>query len=270
MVTIKKEPKVTFGKNYDTAQIYSKGYEFALATKKSKSSNVFYQATPFVFCKDFLHDAVWAFLNKGQVNIYGFHYKHGKDLDLYLDNTLLLFRNEEYSGNKKKQFHSVMDNCLEFLRKAEKKMKFKPTKIHQVDEGDIPCWLIVGDKKWQHAPPLLSLYTLFIRLGCFHTPGDSVTKTLEKARDKKIGVKSGSFESYSGSNDCSYVKSAKEGIEVMLKKGLEIFHEKQTDNYPSSVAGMNLHNNCGVVNFSKKTLQKQIPHWFRSECWNTK
>ena len=87
-----KAPKVTFGKNYHTAQIYSKGFEFAFASAKGKG---YKQACTFVYCKDFLHDAVWAAVNKTKWSVYGFHYDSKKDVPLDMEHCVFLFRNTQ-------------------------------------------------------------------------------------------------------------------------------------------------------------------------------
>lgn len=257
-------PKVKFGGDYHTSQIYSLGYEFAFMSRKTKRS-AFEQATPFVYCKDFLHDAIWAYLNKSSVSIWSFKYDYAKNLPLLMDRTVLCFRNTQFA-KKPEDFHKMMGPCLEFLQLCEKELGFERlTEIHQVENPDGPCWLVLGDAGWQHAPTMISLYTLFIRLGCFHKPGDSLASTLKKAEKGSIEI--GDSRSYAGNNDCKYVKQGRSGIDVILKHGLDVFHEGQADNYPKSLKENGLHDNYGIVNFTAKRPQKVLPHWYRKEIW---
>lgn len=260
---LEKAPKVEFGENYHTAQIYSRGYEFAFMGQR-RTGGAFHQACPFVYCKDFLHDAVWAFLNRTSVEIWSFKYTHGKDVPLNMDRTVLCFRNTQFKG-KEDEFHAMMAPCLEFLQAADQRLGFRPTQIFQVDHKESPCWLIIGDPGWQHAPTMISLYTLFIRLGCFHKPGDSLEETLGRAEKGSIEI--GDSSSYAGNRDCSYVKQGRKGIDLILKHGLSIWHEEQEANYPETLKDNGLHDNYGIVNFTAQRPKSIMPFWYRKEIW---
>ncbi len=262
----KKAPKVEFGGDYRTAQIYSMGYEFAFMSRKTARSP-YKQATPFVYCKDFLHDALWAFLNKTNVQIWSFKYDYGKNPDLLLDHTALCFRNTQFKG-KDADFDGMMPACLEFLQLCDRQLGFRPSQIFKVENKESPCWLVLGDPGWQHAPTMISLYTLFIRLGCFHKPGDTLAKTLKRA--EKGSIKIGENSDYAGNNDCKYVKEGRVGIDLIMKHGLDIWHDDQYENYPKSLKENGLHDNYGIVNFTAKRPLEVVPHWYRKEIWGRK
>lgn len=255
----KKAPKTEFGKNYHTVQIYSRGFEFAFMSMQKRA---WHQATTFVYCKDFLHDAIWSLLNKTKVNIYEFKYDPAKDLPIQLNRTALAFRNTQYKA-KEEEFHEKLDACQEFLRKIDKKLGFKSTEIHKVPHKEGPCWVVLGDKKWQHAPTMISLYTLLIRVGFHHTKGASAQKTIQLATDGKIKIASSGG---AGCNDVSYMKKSKKGIDVILKHGLKVFYAKQADNYPKEIRKQ-LHDSYGIVNFTAGKPKKQMAHWYRESVW---
>jgi len=292
---------VTLGKDYDTAQIYSTGVEFALVGREGKKWK---QATTFVFCKDFLHDAIWAMLHKKPVAIYQFRYnptgkimaepKKGteewyewsdqqaespaeaakKDLPIHMLRTALLFRDTNLKGAVgKTRFHKHRLGALDFLAQVDEQMGFKPTEIHQVKgtKTSPPTWLVLGDKRWMHAPTLLSLYSILIRVGYYHNPGGDFMKTLEMVRDGELGIGTGGEDEYgdgaAGCNDASYVKQAWKGIEVILQHGIKVFHEAMIENYPDDVTTSILHDKYGIVNFTKKFPEKRMPHWYRKSLW---
>lgn len=260
------EVKVVWNDNYRTAQIYSRGFEFAFL---SESEGVFYQATTFVYCKDFLHDAIWATLNKKPVGIHGFKFDPSKDIALQMDRTILALRNTEYrKENKDESFHQQLSACLEFIQQIDRRLGFRPTQIYTVEHADAPCWAIVGDARWQHAPTMLSLYTLLLRLGFLHKPGQDPDKTLQLASEEKELL--GDAHNYAGNLDCKYVKEAQVGIELILRHGLGVFHPKQEDNYPATLDTTALHHYTGIVNFSKRTIAEKMPYWFRDEIWKEK
>lgn len=252
-----KKPEVEFSENYRTSQIYSMGFEFAFM---SKVKDVWQQICTFVYCKDFLHDLVWAAVNKTKWQIYGFKYDSGKDLPLEQDYCAFAFRNV-MQKEKVAEFHAKREACQDFLNQIEKKLGFEPSQIHEVEHKDAPCWLILGDKKWQHAPPLVGLFTLFIRVGVAHTLGNSYTETLEKCRTGKLKIVEGSA---AGSNDPTYIKQAWRGIEVVLEHGLGVFHSKMEDNYPLDLPKKtSLHDSLGPVNWTAGHAKDAMPRWYK-------
>lgn len=260
-----KAPRVEWGKNYDTAQIYSKGFEFAFMSRRPRA-RIFRQATTFVYCKDFLHDALWGFLHGKSVSIYDFKYNPKKDEPLNLDRTALAFRNTAYKG-KATDFHDKRAACLEFLQAVDQKLGFRPSQVHRIPHDGGPCWLILGDKRWQHSPTMLSFYSLLIRVGFFHQEGDKPEETISRAEKGKIKISS---SGYAGNKDCSYVKQARKGIDLILKHGISIFHKSQRDNFPRSVDTYELHDNFGIVHFTRREPAEYMPHWYRKEIWGSK
>jgi hypothetical protein len=259
-------PPVEFGKNYHTAQIYSKGYEFAFMTNQG---GTYHQACTFVYCKDFLHDAVWAHVNNKPWQIYGFKYTPGKDLPLDMNNCVFAFRNTLYkSAEKSKEFHANRAACQEFLNGIEKKLGFQPSRIYEVPHSQGPCWLVIGDPRWQIAAPMVGFYTLFIRMGIAHVLGESVDETLKKAHDGKIKI--GEDASYAGNRDASYIKSSWKALQVLLEHSTAIFHPTIQENYPPDMPDKvgSLHDNLGPVNFAKNaSVKKAMPFWFREQYW---
>ena len=250
--------KVEFGKNHGTAQIYSSGYEFAFM---SKVEGVYKQVCTFVYCKDFLHDAVWAWINKTKWSIYGFSYDSSKHLPLDADNCVFAFRNTQFKS-KPDEFHAKREACQEFLNKFEKECGFDPSQVLEVNHPDgIPCWLVVGDKRWQHAPALVGLYTLLIRTGIAHKPGTSHRTTLDGCKNGKVKV----AKEGAGIHDPRYIKSSWKGVQAVLKHGTDCFHPKMEDNYPKELPKKihSLHNNAGPVNWVGGSCKKGMPRWYK-------
>jgi hypothetical protein len=295
---------VVLGEDYHTSQIYSTGVEFAMVGRVGKKWK---QATTFVFCKDFLHDAIWAMLHKRPVAIYDFRYSppgakvakepkkgttewydwsslnqqfelgdDGKlrvDIPIHMGRTALLFRDTNLKGLVgKKRFHNHRIGALDFLNQVDEQMGFSPTEIHQVKgtKGNPPTWLILGDKRWMHAPTLLSLYSILIRVGYYHNPGGEFMRTLEMMKDGECGIKGGEDEygdGAAGCNDTSYVGQAWKGIQVILKHGIKVFHDEMIENYPDDVRTSVLHDTYGIVNFTNKRPEKRMPRWYRKSLW---
>lgn len=256
--------QVEFGEDYDTCQIYSKGFEFAFMARPRKNGP-YRQATTFVYCKDFLHDALWAFLNKTSCNIYDFQYNFKTDPPLLLTQTALAFRNTGYK-EKPEEFHERLEACQEFLQGIDELLGFEPTEIYQVEDDDTwPSWIVIGDRNWQLAPAMISLYALLIRVGFFHNPGDDSIRTLDRASAGQIKI--GSNSSYAGNRDCSYIKHARKGIDVILKHGTDVFYSNQKKNYPKKLDSDDLHDEYGIVSFTQGSPKRTMPHWYRANLW---
>jgi hypothetical protein len=294
---------VVLGKDYHTAQIYSTGVEFAMVGRVAKKWK---QATTFVYCKDFLHDAVWSMLHKMPVAIYDFTYnppgckmpkepkkatsewyswnatyqKFGAetpaaevDVPVHMARTSLLFRDTNLKGTPgTKTFHEHRVGALDFLRQVDKQMGFNPSEIHEVKgkRGAPPTWLVLGDKRWMHAPTLLSLYSILIRVGYYHNAGGDYMRTLEMMKAGELGIKNdddGMCDAAAGCNDTSYIGQAWEGIQVILKHGIKVFHEDMIKNYPDDVSTNVLHDKYGIVNFTKRYPEKRMPEWYQKSLW---
>lgn len=257
-------PKTEFGGNYHTAQIYSQGFEFAFMTLVE---GIYKQMCTFVYCKDFLHDAVWAHINKKPWSIWSFSFNPSKTQFLDDNNCVFAFRNTKYKG-KEAEFHAMRQNCQDFLNQIEAVLGFQPSKVYEVPHSDGPCWLIVGDKGWQHAAPMVGFFTLFIRVGIAHTAGQPYAETLRLAREGKIVIGTGEH-GYAGANDCKYIQQSQKGLDVILKHGLKVFHPTIQENYPPDLPqrGASLHDAYGPVNFTSGSPKKAMPHWYREEIW---
>lgn len=256
--TNEETPKVEFSGDYGTAQIYSQGFEFAFMTKLE---GVWKQVCTFVYCKDFLHDLVWAFVNKTKWSIYGFSYDIARNLPLEMNHCVFAFRNNVMKANPEK-FHAQRESCQSFLNQIEEKLGFEPSKIFEVPHPSGPCWLIIGDKRWQHAPPSLGLYTLFIRVGFAHDPKNSFEVTLENCRTGKLKITERGGEA--GVHDPSYIKSSWNGLQAFLKHGTDTFYPTIEENYPKDLPqrGISLHDSLGPVNWTKGSAKKAMPRWY--------
>jgi hypothetical protein len=245
------------------SQIYSTGLEFAFATKTK-------QATDFVFCKDFLHDCVYALLNEKKIKPYGFNYDP-KQNPIGLKHTYILVGNK--SDNKMKD---RIENCLDFLNQTERKLKLRRTTVYECENppsqyANCGVYLFRGSGMWTNAPAMMSLYSLFIRIGMVHKVGDDFMKTIDN-------VQEGITTAYQ-KNDSIYLKQSRLGIDKILELGYRKFFYKETKkNYPD-IDVDTIHNNFGIVGFTqllsydetKKTsynykpthMDKAPKYWYR-------
>jgi len=230
-------------------QIYSNGLEFAVATAEQQCSH-------FIYCKDFLHDAVWANLYNSFVEIHGFKYDPTKHPINVNDLTRVLVANESDEFFDKK-----IANCTEFLNRIEGVLHLRRTVAYQCDkppEQYLPggVFLLEGSQRWMSSPPLLSMYTMFMRCGFVHKMGDDYMTTLEK-------IISGETKAYQG-NDQEFVKSSMPGIKAIMTLGYrKIFFKDMKKNYPQNIATSTLHHDCGIRAYSWGKTREIVQYWHR-------
>ena len=151
-------------------------------------------------------------------------------------------------------------NCLNFLHQIEKNLRMSLTVArecsnppHKYALGGV--WLFESSKKWLISPPMVSLYTLLVRVGFSHPIGANYQDTIKKIIDNQI--KPYQWE------DKSRLSGGKSGIDYIFKHGVsKIFHRNIKDNYPR-VRVNTLHNDFGIMGFARNATKKYVPYWHR-------
>lgn len=235
-------------------QIYSKGLEYALVSQDYE------QCHPFVWCKDFLHDVIYSTLNGKPFELYKFRYNPVLDPNPCLDKVRLLIAN-----SKDRKFESKIPGVLDFLNQIEMMLKIKQSFVRR-------CWappagyeksgvfLIEGSKRWIQSPPMLSLYSLLIRVGFSHTLGTPYFATIE-------GVKNGTLKPYQ-KKDSYWLTSTEPALHKIFRIGdRKIFHKDMVANYPSNMSIDYVHNRLGIVGFATDIIHNVVgqpvlvPYW---------
>jgi len=252
---MKKIPEVVLRwkpKKVQISQVYSEGLEYAFVTKDWR------QVSQLVFCKDFLQDTLCAHYNDKKMSIYGFSYSPKTGLPLYLEKTRILVTNW-----RDKTLPNRIEGSIDFLNQIEAALKMVKTKIYKVTE--LPSqykkaggWVYEGSKRWMHAPPMISLYTLLIRVSLSHTVGDKYQDTIDK-------ICKGTLKPYQ-SNDSCQLREALDGLNRILSVGdRTIFAPGKIKTHFKDVGVYVMHESCGICGFSSKTPKYQFPEWFDSK-----
>ena len=243
-----EKAKVKWATNHGTAQIYSSGVELAICSDENE------QIGTFVYCKDFFQDAVVVYLHGGICNIYGYKYDPKTMPKIPEKNLKVLI-----TSAKDTQFPKKVAVIPEFLNQIEEKLGVEKTTIFECEEPPEKyqksgIYLMIADKKWLLAPPLLSLWTLLARNGIRHKEGDSWETTIQNIIDKKCTA--------AQKHDATYLKYAKPGLDLLLEKGFDaLFGENQKKNYPKSKAGHAMHHYSGAVSFGSCKAKAHFPDW---------
>lgn len=248
-------------KTLKVSQIPKQGLEYAFCSKD------YVQIHQFVWCKDFMQDVVYATVTKKQVSIYGFSYNPEEAPPLDTEKTRLLLNSFRDTNFGSKVFGGLKD----FLTQIERQLKMVPTRF-EIAENPHPryrksgIYLAIGSKRWMQSPPMISLYTMLLRVGLVHTKGEDFAQTIAK-------VKSGELKPYFGNrsdNDKSLLSRTEKGFNRILRHGdRKLFHQNIEKNYPLKAKGdldfsiHTLHDTCGLVGFSSDSTAYNFPHWHR-------
>lgn len=257
-------------KNLKIFQIPTEGLEFAFVSPDYE------QVHQLVWCKDFMQDAVFSQIHQKSVQIYGFSYDPSISPAVSLDRTRIMvtsFKDADF-GSK------ICNNCLEFLNQIEDHLKMSRTVVEKCSTAPPTyrksgVWILDGSVRWIKAPPMVSLFTLLVRVGLVHRLGDSFTMTLNRIRNGKVKPYNWRAPRANGvdyENDKTFLWSGKDGLDTILSHGdRKLFHRKIEDNYPAKnkmgreFSTYMLHDSCGIVGFSQGKTKTEFPHWHRMD-----
>jgi len=222
-----------FFPNQSLSQIYSSGLEYAFVSSDGQ------QCHAFAYCKDFLTDAVWAMLNQATASIYSFSYGPSNP-PLDLEYTRIALRNKKSSD-----FQTKCQNSLRFLNLLEPDFGMAPTQLIHGGEYGGPIYVFVGDKQWMYAPPLISLYSLLLRVGQNYQDGPW--------RERLTATSGMRF------NDQTYLNTSRPAIlKLTGKKFDEVFAQSWKDNYPSECGVKSMHESAGICALAEQTVASTV------------
>lgn len=240
-------------------QIPKEGLEFAMLSSKYEQLN------QLVWCKDFMQDVIWSHLNQTPISIYGFTYDPHLSPAPSMNRVRLLITNyKDHDFGEK-----LKNQALPLLHAVEERMKMSKTVLEKSKNcppiyKKAGVWILDGSKRWLKSAPMLSLYTLLIRVGLVHNPAESLEVTLTKIKDGKL-------KSYwdEKNRDKVMISDALIGIsKILLYTDQKIFSSDLKKNYPSEIKSgkMNvysMHDKCGIVGFSRETTKNYFPEWHK-------
>lgn len=231
------------GYKYGLSQVYNNGLEYCFISDDNT------QISPYVFCKDFLHDLIMAYYTNAQASVYGFVYDPKTSKPPCLNKIKLSLVN-----SKDPNFSDKIPALIDFINQIEEILKLKKSTAYLVDNPldkyKNGTWIVEGSSKWQIAPPMLSLYALMLRCGFTHKIGETYKQTIDKLID-------GTYLPYQ-SNDRSQLSGAIPGLEYVLQHGYaKIFYKDPKDNY-KLIPIHTMHNNMGIVSFSGKLKSQSV------------
>lgn len=204
------------------------------------------QCHDFIKCRDFLHDAVKAHLNKNSWKIYGFEYEYGVNPPICMEAMNMLVWTQTSGTKDKKEinvaaFKDMMECSLKLLHHYEKVMKVSKTEVVDTeDKNGNPVTIFTGDPIWMSSPFLISAYTYLIRMGAKKLKFKT-NKDLMAEYERVLGLKQ-------GDNDTIYLKDIWNKLDIVLKNTTKLFGEEDVDPlfFDKKVSTGTYHNNCGI------------------------
>lgn len=238
------EHEVTLDSRGGLAEIYQDvniKFAFCEVDKQKSGKMKISQMHPWIKCRDFLGDALFATYHKCSYGIYGFNWD-GTKQTVPTKLTYLLIQH----GDK-----AQLESVVKVINQLEKKVRWKRTKLIDLETkaGSTPVFLAVASGKWVSSSALISLYTMLWRL-CVRDFKDD--ETVDTFLDRCASA---------GGNDGSYLKSIVAAQKAMgLKEHLfytimrynkVVFngsYEYQPQDNPNRV-----HNNNGILTLATLT-----------------
>jgi len=242
--------KITWLKKVSSLiEVYSAGLEYCFVSRDHK------QCCPFVFCKDFLQDAIMAMHHGSEVEIYGFNFSPKTCEPVYMNRMRIALANSSDA-----ELGERIPNVVDFLRQIEAKLRLIRTTVRPVanppkkyKKGGI--YLLESSNRWMLSPPMVSFYSLAIRMGFVHKKGEKYTTTIQK-------LTKGECEPYQ-THDHTQMKQAQTGVDKILKHGYaKIFWKDAKKNFPK-INTSTMHNSMGICSFASGYSKDYVKHWHR-------
>lgn len=253
-------------------QISSKGLEYAFV------SDDYCQVHQLVSCRDFLQDVIHSHIHQHPTSIYDFRHDPANSPMLSTKQTKLMVTHWKDPNLEEK----IKLRSLPLIHRVEKQLGMPLSKLEKC--GNVPriygrsgVWLFNSSKRWSNSPPMISMFSLLIRIGLVADPDQSLETLMD---DIATGRKKGYFghipaahpEDPDEEQDQTQVIKSKIGIKHILKYGdKKLFGSNRIKNYPAlteygvepEVDMFVIHDHCGISSFSKRKNEKIFPHWYK-------
>jgi len=234
------------------AQTIWEGLEYAFLSEDDR------QCGPFVYCKEFLVDAVWSQINNTPISIYGFHFNPNTDPPVCLTSCRILLRNR----HDKEGFDKRIRKMLKFINAIEEDMGWNLSTLEKCDNspnknyyGNV--YLLVSPANWLHAPPLVSMLTLLIRSGMAYDGKLPWWVHLNQIRMKKIKVYQ--------KRDADHLGQAWSAIVDLVETKCARLGSDIASNWPpvELIEFWWMHEASGIVSLSTGAARRVNRDWYR-------
>lgn len=223
----------------------------------SSKKDGYRQCHEFVKCRDFLHDAVRASLQKKSCEIYGFKYDPEKNPPVDTAKTRMLVSKYNVLHHADKASDKLLNELKEFMTRGRDILNYyeklaglkRRTILHKASVGDEnedgSLWLFEGPGMWMRSSYLVSMFSFLIRLGAKNVSVENIDNDFKKLMNEK--------DNYD--NDVNYLKFCANKLVTVMKGRKELFWNKPIlKNYPNDVSISSFHNFGGIVSLCREKL----------------
>lgn len=198
------------------------------------------QCHQLVKCRDFLHDAVDAFLNKSSVRIYSFYYKHNENPPVDMARMRMLVKKPD--DHSKEKFSEDMALARKLLNHYEEMAGWSKTKMFNV-EGEPDFRFFRGPGNWMKAPHMISLYSLLIRLAA---------REIKFSNDEELQGEFKRIADSGNGNDAIYLRSCRDFLSPIIVNFSQLVKRKAAENYSAS-SKHSMHDHGGIVSLCSQS-----------------
>lgn len=257
---------VVKGHTADAAYLY-KIYKMSFSLVSSPK-NGREQCMVFLSCRDYVHEAIRAYVQTDSSLSY--HYSPDNDPPMDMERLRLLIVRDFDTGEDVKVFKEKLFNAKRIINFYERIAGWDRSKIatvnHTVKEY---VWLLTGPKEWVSYPNLLSMLTLILRAINKYGPVEFKDNwTLEKEY-KRIITAYDAENTRDQWHDISYLGRCYKKFHFLMKYNKELFTADLKETYPPRVSpeNHNFHGQGGIVSLcSFKAVNAELNKKFR-ELW---
>lgn len=233
------------------------GTEFIIGLEYSFLSTNNCQLIPFVHCREYLHDTIQGALHKINRRFANFSYIYNQDKPFSFDKLRMLV-----GSTHERNFPEKLTNAMHFLWKAERILDLPKTTLQECPNPpwnfhESSVWLLEASNAWLSAPPMISMYSLLLRIGLVYN-GDSFFDTIDD-------IVTGKVKPYRRADKRQLVHGAFDAICYIISQGhKELFGGEIINNYPIKLPMRTFHLNYGLMGFWYKNAKK-CKHWYKND-----
>ena len=206
--------------------------QFALCSLEDESVR---PTTPYVFCRDFLCDAITSItFGRDIEDIYGFKYDHKE-----------LLRGPVTAIAIKTETIARIDRNLPILHELEKGANLLKSQIFSTTRENE--YLILADKKWSMSPVHMSLLTLLIRMSTYAAGNNTLEELLASAGEGEGNILK--------TVDAEFIRLYMRNFESMTSKWKEKFESRDLA-FSFGMYESHIHTGTGVVALAEGVYDK--------------
>lgn len=233
------------------SQSYSSGFEYSIINDSGML------LMPFMTCKDYMNDFIWAVVNKRRASIYGLTVDPTKpDFKVNLKNLRIVVRDKNKNFE---DFYKSIQNSINFINDSFKNLPtFPEIKILNYFKYDGNKGLVINlPLKYTLAGPIMSTFFLYLRSGHKYDRNHELYKTPLKYINNMGKIEGASYRPA----DRGDMKASRKLMYRLVKFGLRRYFKIDfKTNYNANHNIDTIHNNYGIRSYTNSKRFTKMFH----------